>query len=162
MTTKQILTEPADPEAAALDLIVTAAEEATGSTAFREVLQDYVGLLDTQGVLASLTWTDARQVAAAISYDVVTADDGTGALRLRAASVLAGRDQMPWTDRAASARALTVAAGRSPASRRRRLPVTLSLAAPALVVAPVGQRSVGRDGDRMDTGMVAVAARWHV
>jgi hypothetical protein len=56
VTTKQIdLNEPADPEAAALDLIVTAAEEATGSTAFREVLQDFCGLLHAQGALAGLT-----------------------------------------------------------------------------------------------------------
>jgi hypothetical protein len=49
MTMMQIdLTEPTDPEAAALEMIVTAAEEATGSTAFREVLQDFCGLLHAQ------------------------------------------------------------------------------------------------------------------
>jgi hypothetical protein len=47
--------------------------------------------------------------AAAISHAAVVVDDGAGALRRRAPSVLARRDGMPWADRAASARALTAA-----------------------------------------------------
>jgi hypothetical protein len=53
---------------------------------------------------------DARLVAAAISHDAVVVGDGAEALRRRAASVLSQRDETPWADRAASARALTVAA----------------------------------------------------
>ncbi|WP_233213620.1 hypothetical protein [Mycobacterium hubeiense] len=40
---------PADPEVAALDLIVQAAEAATGSTAFRPVLQDLADALHAEG-----------------------------------------------------------------------------------------------------------------
>ncbi|GAB7069776.1 hypothetical protein JCM12141A_40650 [Mycolicibacterium hodleri] len=101
--------EPADPEAAALTMIVTSAEEATGSSAFRSILQDFAGLLHADGTLAGLSWPDAQRVAAAISFDLVTFDDGAGALERRAAIVAAGRDGMSWADRAAAARAVTAA-----------------------------------------------------
>jgi hypothetical protein len=84
-------TAPADPESAALDLLVQAAEAATGSTAFRAVLQDLAGLLQAEGALAGLVWVDARLVAAAVSFDVCTAADPVGSLRRRAAAVRAGR-----------------------------------------------------------------------
>jgi hypothetical protein len=84
-------TTPADPESAALELIVQAAEAATGSSAFRAVLQDLAGALHVEGALAGLAWVDARLVAAAISYDACTAADPVGSLRLRAAAVRAGR-----------------------------------------------------------------------
>jgi hypothetical protein len=82
---------PADPESAALDLIVQAAEAATGSTAFRAVLQDLAGALHAEGALAGLTWRDARLVAAAISYDSCVVDDPARSLRSRSASLRAGR-----------------------------------------------------------------------
>ncbi|MDM3973274.1 hypothetical protein QRB36_03725 [Mycobacterium marseillense] len=47
-------TLPADPEAAALDLLVNAAEAATSSTAFRAVLQDLAGALHAASALAGL------------------------------------------------------------------------------------------------------------
>jgi len=89
--TTTINTPPADPETAALDLLVQAAEAATGSSAFRAVLQDLAGALHAEGVLAGLAWVDARLVAGAVSFDACTAADPVGSLRGRAAAVRAGR-----------------------------------------------------------------------
>lgn len=102
--------DPADPEAAALDLIVRAAETATGSAAFRAVLQDLAGLLQLERVFIGLAWADARLVAAAISFDACTQDDPAAALRERAAAADAARDQVAWSDRTAAVRALDIAA----------------------------------------------------
>lgn len=82
---------PTDPENAALDLLVDAAEAATGSAAFRAVLQDLAGALHAERALANLAWVDARLVAAAVSFDACTAADLAGSLRRRAAAVRAGR-----------------------------------------------------------------------
>lgn len=99
---------PTDPEASALDLIVDAAEAATGSTAFRAVLQDLAGLLQLERVFAGLTWPDARLVAAAIAFDAVMSPRPARSLRTRAECVL---DGWPATaDQASVARALNTAA----------------------------------------------------
>jgi hypothetical protein len=103
-------TAPADPESAALDLLVQAAEDATGSTAFRAVLQDLAGLLHAEGALAGLEWMDARLVAAAVSFDVCTAADPVGSLRRRAAAMRSGRGRPRCVDPAGIAQALDVAA----------------------------------------------------
>lgn len=108
--TTTINTPPADPEVAALDLIVQAAEAATGSTAFRAVLQDLAGALHAEGALAGLAWGDARLVAAAISYDACMVDDPARSLRSRAVSMRAGRPRVRCANRAGVARALDVAA----------------------------------------------------
>lgn len=100
---------PADPESAALDLIVRAAEAATDSRAFRAVLQDLAGVLHAEGALSGLAWVDARLVAAAVSFDVCTAEDPVGSLRRRAAAVRAGRGPR-CADRAGVVQALDVAA----------------------------------------------------
>lgn len=84
-------TPPTDPETAALDLIVQAAEDATGSTAFRAVLQDLAGLLHAENALSGLMWVDARPVAGTVSFEVCTATDPVGSLCRRAAVVRAGR-----------------------------------------------------------------------
>lgn len=104
-----ISTPPADPESAALTLIVEAAEAATGSTAFRAVLQDLAGALHAEGALAGLSWVDARLVAAAVSFDACTAADPVGSLRRRAAALRAGRGPR-CIDPAGIAQALDVAA----------------------------------------------------
>lgn len=87
--TTTISTPPADPESAALDLIVQAAE-AVGGTALRAVLQDLTGALQVEGAFAGLVWDDARLAAAAIAYDALTDDDPVGSLRIRAGSMRAG------------------------------------------------------------------------
>jgi hypothetical protein len=89
--TTAISTPPADPESAALELLVQAAEAAIGSTAFRAVLQDVADLLHAEGALTGLAWVDARLVAAAVSFDACAASDPVGSLRRRAAAVRAGR-----------------------------------------------------------------------
>jgi hypothetical protein len=83
-------TQPADPESAALDLLVDAAETVTGGAAFRPVLQDLAGVLLVEGVLTGLAWADAQLAAAAISYETCTATDPARELRSRAASLRAG------------------------------------------------------------------------
>lgn len=109
-------TPPAEPESAALDLIVQAAENATGSTAFRAPLQTLAGLLHAEGALSGLAWVDARLVAAAVSFDVCTAADPVRSLRRRSAAVRAGgglkgvRLTQPLVDPAGVAQALDVAA----------------------------------------------------
>ncbi|OBA60926.1 amino acid aminotransferase [Mycobacterium sp. 1100029.7] len=102
-------TPPADPESAALDLLVRSAETATGSTAFRAVLQDLAGALHVEGAFAGLVWVDARLVAAAVSFDVCTATDPVESLHRRAAAVRAGRGPR-CVNPAGIAQALDVAA----------------------------------------------------
>lgn len=102
-------TLPTDPEHAALELLVDAAETATGTTAFRAVLQDLAGLLHVDGALAVLVWVDARLVAGTVSFDVCTAADPVGSLRRRAVAVRAGRGPR-CIDPAGVAQALDVAA----------------------------------------------------
>jgi hypothetical protein len=102
-------TPPADPESAALDLIVRPPEAATGRTAFRAVLQDLAGVLHAEGALAGLAWADARLVAGAVSFDACTAADPVASLRRRAAVVRAGRGPR-CVDLAAIAGALDTAA----------------------------------------------------
>lgn len=102
-------TPTTDPESAALDLLVRVAETATGSTAFRAVLQDVAGALHAESALAGLAWSDARLVAAAVSFDACTAADPVGSLRRRAAAMRTGRGPRS-VDPAGVAQALDVAA----------------------------------------------------
>lgn len=98
-----------DPELAALDLLVRAAEDATGTTAFRAVLQDLAGALHAEGALSGLAWADARLVAAAVSFEMCTAGDPVRSLRRRATALRAGRGPR-CVDDAGVAQALDVAA----------------------------------------------------
>jgi hypothetical protein len=102
-------TPPTDPETAALDFLVRVAESATGSTAFRAVLQDLAGVLHAEGALAGLAWADARLVAGTVAFETCTAPDPVRALRRRAVTVRAGRGP-GCVDDAGVAQALDVAA----------------------------------------------------
>lgn len=102
-------TPPTDPESAALDLLVRVAEIATGSTAFRAVLQDVAGALHAEGALSGLAWSDARLVAGTVSFETCTAGDPVESLRRRAVAVRAGRGP-DCADRRGIAQALDVAA----------------------------------------------------
>jgi hypothetical protein len=53
---------------------------------------------------------DARQIAAAVSWDVISRDDAADFLRNRARNVLADVDGIVWQNREAAARALNIAA----------------------------------------------------
>ena len=82
---------PADPETAALDLLVRIAEAVPGATALRAVLCDFAAALHIEGALAGLSTTaDARLAAATIAETLVTAEDPVGTLRIRAAVIRAG------------------------------------------------------------------------
>jgi hypothetical protein len=102
-------TPPTDSESAALELLVRSAETATGSAAFRAVLQDVAGALHAESVLAGLVWSDARLVAAAVSFDACTAADPVGSLRRRAAAMRTGHGPR-CVNPAGIAQALDVAA----------------------------------------------------
>jgi hypothetical protein len=78
--------------------------------ALTEVLQDYCGVLHAEGCFAGLSWADAKAIAAAVSFDVVTGDDAADFLRNRARNALSGADNMPWENRDGAARALNIAA----------------------------------------------------
>jgi hypothetical protein len=118
MTTYVVPDAPADPEAAALELIVrlpidllAPGENSPGeSEGLRRVLQDYAGVLHAEGVFAGLAWEDAKQIAAAVALDVVVREDAPDFLRDRARNVAAGTDNVAWHDRARVARALNIAA----------------------------------------------------
>jgi hypothetical protein len=70
---------------------------------FTPVLQDYWSVLDAAGCFAGLSWSDAKAVAATVSFDLVTRDDGQAFIRRRARNVLGG-DGMMWDDRQGAAR----------------------------------------------------------
>jgi hypothetical protein len=77
--------------------------------ACREALQDYCGVLHAEGAFAGMTWPDAKQVAAAVSFDACTRDDA-GFLQSRAANIHDRIDGMTWDDRDAAVRAFSIAA----------------------------------------------------
>jgi hypothetical protein len=84
---------PSDPEAAALELIVRLPGQIMHTDALTEVLQDYCGMLHAEGAFAGLSWDDAKNVVAAVSFDVTTRDDAADFIRNRARNVLAGTRQ---------------------------------------------------------------------
>jgi hypothetical protein len=111
--TYTVPTAPTDPEAAALELIVRLPIEVLHPQfphMLTEVLQDYCGVLHAEGAFAGLSWADAKAIAAAVSFDVVTRDDAADFIRNRARNVLAGTDNMGWQNRERAARALNIAA----------------------------------------------------
>jgi hypothetical protein len=133
MTTDVDPDAPADPEAAALDLIVRLPIDLLAAEGLRSVLQDYAGVLHCEGVFAGMAWADASRAAAAVVMDVrrrclrddLTSwsadqevrnrnaplrDDAGDFLRDRARSAAAGTDNVAWHDRTSVARALNTAA----------------------------------------------------
>jgi hypothetical protein len=94
--------DPADIEAAALDMIARMPATILGADAPPlAALQALCGLLQAESAFAGLSWSDARQVAAAVSFDACCRDDAAASLRGRVASVADGTDSdgMAWADR---------------------------------------------------------------
>ena len=86
---------PADPEAAALELIVRMPCQVMHAPAeVCEVLQEFCGILQLEGCFSGLVWGDAKAIAAAVAFDAVTRDDAADFIRNRARNVLAGTDNM--------------------------------------------------------------------
>jgi hypothetical protein len=110
MTTYTVPDNPADPEAAALELIVRLPVKILHTDAYTPILQDYCTLLSGEGAFTGLSWSDAKNIAAAVSFDIVTREDAIGFIRQRARNVLGGGDGMMWDDQEGAARALTIAA----------------------------------------------------
>ncbi|MGV0838521.1 hypothetical protein [Mycolicibacterium thermoresistibile] len=75
----------------------------------RDVLAAYTERLTDEGVFSALCGEDAHAVAAIIAWDALVEDDGPAALLRRAQAVTTGQ-WGGWTDRAAAAYALAVAA----------------------------------------------------
>ena len=109
-TTYTVPDNPTDPELAALELIVRLPADVLHSDAFTTVLQDYCSVLDAEGCFDGLSWDDAKNIAAAVSWDIISRDDAADFIRSRARNVLAGSDNMPWQNRQGAARALNIAA----------------------------------------------------
>lgn len=106
---------PVDVEAAAYEMIVRFPTEILTKPGrvlhpLIEVLQDYASLLGAQDAMAGMVWEDAKQVAAAIAFDLCLRDEPGEFLRKRSRNALAGADNMAWKDRARVARALSIAA----------------------------------------------------
>jgi hypothetical protein len=107
-TTYVVPDDPADPQAAALELIVRPPETVMGGSGAREPLQELGAMLDAENTFTGMTWHDARHAAAAIVVDALERDDAPEFLATRAQQV--GHDGMNWDDPVAMARALTTAA----------------------------------------------------
>jgi hypothetical protein len=102
---------PADPEAAALELIVRIPADVLGHDCpSREALQEFTALLSAEGAFTGMSWHDAKHAATAIIFDATSRDDGAAFLRQRANRVRAGTDGITWDDPAKMARALTIGA----------------------------------------------------
>lgn len=112
MSTYTVPDCPADPEQAALELIVRLPCDmlGQGGPGLREILQDYTSLLHVAGCFTGLSWPDAKAVAAAAAFDVCMRDDPAGFLRFRADNAATGADGQQWDDQEAVARALRIAA----------------------------------------------------
>jgi hypothetical protein len=63
-----------------------------------------------EGALAGLSWHDARQIAAAVAFDITQHDEAASVIRNRARETLAGSDGMTWQDPEGALRALDIAA----------------------------------------------------
>jgi hypothetical protein len=59
---------------------------------------------------SGLSWSDAKNIAAAIAFDLTQRDDAMDFIARRARNVLAGDGAM-WDDQWGAARALNIAAG---------------------------------------------------
>jgi len=110
MPTYTVPNNPTDVEAAALELIVRLPADLLQTGELTAALQDYCGVLHAESTFAGLCWLDAKNIAAAVSFDVCNRDDAADFLRNRARNVLAGIDNMPWENHEAAARALNIAA----------------------------------------------------
>ncbi len=106
---------PADPETAALELIVRVPAKVLSNPThgshlpLREALQDLASLLHAEGAFAGMSWHDARHAASAIMFAALHRDDAAESL-VRQAERVRGGDRMTWDDREAMARALTIGA----------------------------------------------------
>jgi hypothetical protein len=81
MPTYTVPDSTADVEAAALELIMRLPVKVLHPEfpkLLTDVLQDYGGILHAEGAFAGLSWADAKNIAAAVSFDVVTREDHFG------------------------------------------------------------------------------------
>jgi len=110
-TTYTVPDNPADPEAAALELIVRMPDIVGRSTPhLREVVRELSMLLEIERAFEGLSWHDAKHAAVAIIADAMSQDDPVAFLRYRAVLAAAGEDRMAWDDRDAMVRAFEVGA----------------------------------------------------
>lgn len=105
-------TNPADPEAAALEMIVRVPGQVLDpdNQPPLDLLQELALVLQFEGAFTGLSWHDARHAAAAIVVDFLTRDDAVAFLHMRADRARDGSDGMTWDDAAAVSRAMTIGA----------------------------------------------------
>jgi hypothetical protein len=65
-TTYAVPDDPADPEAAAYELIVRLPEAVLRDSGVREILQELAAMLDAEAAFDGLSWHDAKHAASAI------------------------------------------------------------------------------------------------
>lgn len=103
--------DPADPETAALDLIVQFPRDVLGGNSPPcELLQELATMLELGAAFSGLTWHDARHAAIAIIFDTIARDNPSCCLQLRADRAIDGSDDMSWDDPVAMSRAMTIGA----------------------------------------------------
>jgi hypothetical protein len=114
-------TNPPDPEAAALDLIVRLSHGQLGD-GDAELLQSMAAMLDIEGAFTGMSWNDAKNAAMVIAGCTMGAsstrgrDNSARDLRARAGRVHDGSDPdfqrlgITWDDPGAVERALTTGA----------------------------------------------------
>ncbi len=86
MTTESTYTipeSPADPETAALELVVRIPTDVLGKDSPpREALQDFTSLLHPEGCFAGMSWHDVRHAATVMIVDAINHDDLERVLRV--------------------------------------------------------------------------------
>lgn len=101
---------PVDPVSAAMELIVRVPADLLGCGHLRAALQELTLMLDTAEAFTGLTWLDAKQVAAAVAYDVCSGEDPAACLSRRARNVRSGNSGTLWNHPQRAAEALDTAA----------------------------------------------------
>lgn len=104
-------TDPADPVAAALDVVVRLPELLKPHhRPPTDALQELAAMLDIASVFAGLTWPDAKTVAAVVVCDAIISDAAAAMLQKRAAQALSGADHQDWRNSVRVAQAFWLAA----------------------------------------------------
>ena len=102
---------PAEPEAAALELIVRLPSQIIGRDwPPLDVLQSLAAWLQIERAFADLSWHDAKHAAVAIIADLVNHDEPARHLMRRADRAIDGSDGIRWDHPVAMSRAMSIGA----------------------------------------------------
>jgi hypothetical protein len=104
-----ILDPDADPENAALQLIIRLPAKILHSESLSHVWHAYAAVLAEEHAFTGLGWPDAKLCASMIAA-AITRPDAPDVLRNHARDALAGTDRIAWRNRDLVARAFVIAA----------------------------------------------------